>query len=152
VSPLLTADFVSEGRRLHSLLELAIDTDDDVMQARHRLALQLWLGAAMQEGLFDLLEKGLLIAKSVAKLDTFEPDSGWPMGQACRTCRGFGAYTMSIEDAPQPDTGSPEAEWEAYRVFMAKRDAEAVAAIQHEDDCAWVAARALLKGGHDVPG
>jgi hypothetical protein len=99
--------------------------------------------AAARNALPELIK----IAKAVAKLDTCEPDGGWPMGQACRTCRGFGAYATDLSDAPQPDTGSLEAEWEAYRAFLAKRDAEAVAAIQHEGDCAWVAARALLRGG-----
>ena len=92
------------------------------------------------------------IAKSVAASEPFEQDSVWPMGKACPVCCGFGAYATNLEDAPQPDTGSPEAEWEAYRAFIDKRDAEAVAAIQHEGDCAWVVARALLEGGTHAKG
>ncbi len=88
----------------------------------------------------------LKIARGVATREAFEPDSGWPMGQACPLCPGFGAYTTDLSEGPQPETGGPESAWDDYRAFCAKREADAVSAIAHAPDCVWVLARKLAGG------
>lgn len=67
-----TAERVAEGRRLHGMLDLAIDTDDDEMQTRHRAALLEWLGCAMQDGMFDLLDSGMT---AVVRSAAAEPEA-----------------------------------------------------------------------------
>lgn len=87
----------------------------------------------------------LAIAKAVAALDTFQPDSGWPMGQACPTCRGFAAYATELPE--QPDTGDFEADWKVYRDAYDARRRAATESIQHDEDCPRAAARKLMEVG-----
>lgn len=51
----LTAKWLSEGMELYARLCEAIEVDYDEMQARMRTALQLWLSAALQNGVLDLI-------------------------------------------------------------------------------------------------
>jgi len=98
--------------------------------------------------ILDEHERAMAVVRAVAARDTFEPDAGWPMGQCCGLCDGFGAYPDDGKMPEQPSTGDEEADWSAYRAAMDVRRKVAVAAIEHAPDCAWVAARGMVV---DVP-
>jgi hypothetical protein len=98
-----TAERVEEGKRLHDLLDLAIDTDDDEMQKRHRLALQLWLGAAMQDGMFDILADAMRAASEpvakAASCSTCGQPTQYPC-EACGDCTKAGRYHPEAKAVP----------------------------------------------------
>lgn len=90
----------------------------------------------------------ITIAKAVAALDYPESEAGWPMGHYCKMCGEFGAYDPEeLPFAGESNRDWDDAKLDEYDRLCKEREARAIAAIKHKDDCAKVLADKMVATG-----